>query len=112
MADVFTRHGTLVTPSIREMQLEFHEFRRKVKEARAKIAPVQAKYDELRKTHSGSHPACQMHVDAIMEANVIIANLNTRSAQLVAAVDAMFVYAQGKRMNPHPVTTMGLPKDA
>ena len=109
MADVFNKQGVLVTPDVREMQLEFHELRRKKAEIVAKIAPVRVKYDALRKTHSGSHPACQAHADAIREANARIAEVSTKAAGIARAVEAIHVMKQdGKNFRPG-VATMGMP---
>ena len=109
MADIFNKQGILISPDVREMQLEFHELRRKKAEIRAKIAPVVAKYNELRKVHSGSHPACQIHGDAIREANVRMAALAKKYAAITRAVEAINVMKQGGTNHRPGVATMGIP---
>ncbi len=112
MSDIFNKQGILISPDVREMQLEFHELRRKKAEMREKIAPVQAKYDELRRTHSGSHPVCAVYVDAIREANVRISAVSKQCAAITRAVEAVNVMKQGGVNHRPGVATMGLPSGA
>ncbi len=110
MADIFNKQGILISPDVREMQLEFHELRRKKAAIRAKIAPVVAKYDELRKMHSGSHPVCQIHADAIREANVKMAEIAKQYSAITRAVEAINVMKQGGTNHRPGVATMGAPR--
>ncbi len=110
MKDVFNKQGILISPNVRELQLEFHALRRKKAEIRKKIAPVQAKYDELRKMHSGSHPACAAHVDAIMDANARMAAISIQYAAITRVVEAINVMEQGGHNYRPGVATMGAPE--
>ncbi len=109
MKDVFTSTGVLITPSVRELQLEFHELQRKKAAVVKALAPVRARYKELRQTASLSHPEFPSLMDRIILANEDLTSLDSKMGALTRAVEALHILAKDG-VNARPgVATMGKP---
>ena len=111
MADIFTSTGVLITPSTREMQLEFHDCCAAKEKLVAEFAPTRKAYDDLRaQGYSGSSPKCMVYRDKILAHNLTVGALNSKMGALTKAVEAVHVLAKDG-VNARPgVATMGTPQ--
>jgi len=110
MKDVFTVNGTLISPEVRELQLEFHDLRKKKADVVAALAPAREEYKVLRRKGFTHCPEMVPLKDKILAANEVLGDLDSRMGALTRAVEALNVLAQsGKNFRPG-VATMGNPK--
>ncbi len=105
--DIFTSTGVLITPHVREIQLEFHELRRKRVEIHKALAPARAEYKKLRETYYGGHSHLSVFRDRIARANEALTAIDTAMSCMTRVVEAIHVY-QRNGINLRPdVATMG-----
>ena len=106
-SDVFTSTGVLISPNVREMQLDFHELRRKRATIHKALFPARKEYDTLRKMYPGKHPELTSLRDKILRANEELSFIDNEMGRLTKTVEAIHVY-QRNGFNARPkVVTMG-----
>ena len=109
MADVFTSTGVLITPVVREMQIEFHVLR-KERETMVKAHAATAKaYKALRRSVWNGDPKFVPLKEKILAYNAAMTIIDNRMGALTRAVEAAHVLAKDG-FNARPgVATMGKP---
>ena len=109
MADIFTASGVKITPSVRELQLEFHELQKQRNAVVKELAKPRADYKKLRATRPAHHPDFAECTDAILRGNEALTILDNKMGALTRAVEAAHVAAKDG-VNARPgVATMGKP---
>lgn len=103
--DIFTSTGVLITPEVREMQLEFHEWRRKKQAVEKALAPARREYGKLREVYPGFHSHLSKYRDQILSANVELTRIDNAMSSMTRAVEAIHVYQRnGINLRPDVAT--------
>lgn len=109
MTDVFTSRGVLISPTVRQLQLEFWDaFKRKAAIEKA-LVPARAEYKALRRQGFTYCPEMEPLKDKILAANEKLTELSNLMGGLCRAVEVIHVKAAGSNARPM-VATMGKPK--
>ena len=109
LEDVFTSTGVLITPDVREMQLDYHELRRNRAAIHKALRPARMEYDRLRKTYPGHHSHLATFRDRILRANEELTMIDNLMGRLTKGVEYIHV-RQRNNFNARPmVATMGQP---
>lgn len=108
--DVFTSRGIQISPTVRKLQLEFWELRRKEIEIRKALAPARAEYKTLRRKGFTHCPEMEPLKDRILAANEVLSALCNLQGGLNRSVEFIHVKQSGNNLRPM-VATMGKPPD-